>query len=185
MQTMFNADAAKQIRTGGYEQIVAGATRTVAVSDDHKLRVFNSETGDLVNTIDLLADTIPKVVALNAAESYAFVGAQDGHLLAIDLVTEEVEVVTRGASEVTALATSVNEVLAVGFHSGEIALWSIGSTPAYRICSLTRMSNSINRLEFSQDGSQLAMQVQGEHVARLLDWQAFRDRLSEFGLDWD
>ena len=185
VQSMSNADSAMRIRVGGYEDIACGEKRTVTVCDDHQLRVFDSVTFELLSTIDLTADTIPKVVVLNAAESVAFVGAQEGHLLAIDLSNERIKTVAVGGSEITALATCTNGVLAVGFHSGEIDLWSTGSGSVKRMCRLGRMSNSINQLEFSQDGSQLALQVQGEQSGRLLDWNAFRARLREFELDWE
>ena len=185
VQTMLNSESALRIRVGGYEEIVCGKSRTVAVSDDHKLHVFDSLTCEPLSTIDLSVDTIPKVVALNGTETIAFVGAQEGHLLAIDLSTARIEVVTAGTAEITALATSANGILAVGFHSGEIDLWSVASQPATRMCRLARMSNSISRLEFSQDGSQLASHVQGERAGRLLDWRAFRARLQDFGLDWE
>ncbi len=185
MQTMLNSESAMRIRVGGYEEIVCGNSRTVAVSDDHMLRVFDSVSCKLLSTIDLTIGTIPKVVALNSAETVAYVGAQEGHLLAIDLATEHIDVVTTGTAEITTLATCAKGILAVGFHSGEIELWSIRSQPAERMCRLGRMANSINLLEFSQDGSQLALQVQGEQAGRLLDWNAFRARLREFGLDWD
>jgi len=185
VNTVLNSESARRIRVGGYEEIVCGNSRTVAVSDDHKLSVFDSVTCDLLSTIELSIDTIPKVVALNSSETVAFVGAQEGHLLAIDLATEHIEVVTIGTAEITALETCANGILAVGFHSGEIDLWSVRSQPAKRMCRLARMANSIGLLEFSQDGSQLALHVQGEQAGRLLDWNAFRARLREFGLDWD
>ncbi len=185
VQTMLNTESANRIRVGGCEEIACGNSRTVAVSDDHKLWVFDSLTCELLKTVDLAIDTIPKVVALNSTETVAFVGAQEGHLLAIDLATEGIEVLAIGTAEITALATNSEGILAVGFHSGEIDLWSAGSQPATRMCRLARMTNSINQLEFSQDGSQLALLVQGEQAGRLLDWNAFRARLRSFGLDWD
>lgn len=185
VHTMQNSESAMRLRVGGYEEIVCGNSRTVAVSDDHKLRVFDSVNCNLLSTIDLTVDTIPKVVALNSTETVAYVGAQEGHLLAIDLATERIAVVTNGTAEITALATCPNGILAVGFHSGDIDLWSVRSQPATRMCRLARMKNSISSLEFSQDGSQLALQVQGELAGRLLDWNAFRNRLHDFGLDWN
>jgi hypothetical protein len=49
---------------------------------------------------------------------------------------------------------------------------------------LAKFENSINLLEYSRDGNQLAVLVQGELAGRLLDWNAFRARLDDFKLDW-
>ncbi len=179
-----NTESAKRIRVGGYEDLVCGNLWTLALSNDHKLSVFDSHSCAFAYSIDLGNDTIPKVAALDSNETIAFIGAQEGHLLAIDLATRQVRQVTQSTSEITALAASAFGMLAIGFHSGDIELWSLDTQPAARLCKLPRMSNSINLLEFSGDGNQLALWVQGETAGRLLDWNALRARLREFDLDW-
>lgn len=178
-------ESAKRIRVSGLEDIVCGEQRTLALSDDHTLSLFDSDTCNLHKVIELGKETIPKTAALSHDEQLAFVGAQEGHLLWVDLVSDQVELLSQGTSEVTALACSPDGVLAVGLHSGDIDLWSIASKPARYMGRLAKFDNSINLLEYSQDGKQLAVLVQGEQAGRLLDWNTFRARLADFNLDWD
>ncbi len=184
LQEAMNVESAKKIRRGSFEDIVCGDAVTITLTDDHILGVRDSESGRVRSLIDLGMDTIPKVAALLADERSAIVGAQEGHLLLVHFEHGTVELFAQGLAEVTALAASCHGVLAVGYHSGEVELWSTKSRPAKRMCRLGKMENTISLLEFSKDGSQLAMLVQGEPVGRLLHWNNFRERLQQFHLDW-
>ena len=179
------SESAKRIRVSAIEGIACGDKWTVALSDDHTLSLYDSVTCELRRVIELGYDTIPKTAVLSLDEQLAFVGGQEGHLLCVDLATDRVELLTQRMSEITALACSPDGVLAVGLHSGDVDLWSIVTAPAHYMGRLAKFDNSINLLEYSHDGNQLAVLVQGEQAGRLLDWNAFRARLNDFNLDWD
>lgn len=184
LHSSFNTNTENKSLVGSFEDFSCGPTRTVAISSDHGLSVYDTKRIELLHKFDLGYETTPKVAALSDDERYAFVGAQEGHVLAIELETGKIERVIEDVSEVTALSTSPEGILAVGFHSGEIEFWSIYPHSPERLARLPRMTNSIQCLEFSRDGSQLAALVQGERASKLLDWKAFRKRLGEFGLNW-
>ena len=179
-----NRQSATSLRISGFEHIVCGDRKTVVISGDRIVRVFDSQSLELVCEIPLGGQAIPKVIALDRNETTAFVGIQDGRLLRVDLSSLEVSTVVAFDSEVTALTLSRLGVLAVGTSSGEVELWSVHGNAQNHLGQLTRREESIDMLEFSKDGNQLVLLVEGEVGCHKLDWSELRRLLADYKLDW-
>ena len=91
-----NRDSAIQIRISSFEQIVCGERITIAISGDRTLRVYDSQSIELVKEISLGGQSVPKVAALAFDENLAFVGVQDGRVLRVDLNSGNVLQVVEG-----------------------------------------------------------------------------------------
>lgn len=179
-----NLESERRLRLSRIEHIVCGKRFTLTVSVDRHLRVYDSINLQMLKDIDLGIGNTLKRVVLDAHESKAYVGTQEGKVYVVDLVTGDFKLLLTHSAEITALATSAEGILAFGDPDGSIKLWNIAAFKPEYLCSLVTQPNSILALEFSADRKKLAVQVDGELAVRVLDWPAFKSRLKEFDLLW-
>jgi serine/threonine protein kinase/WD40 repeat protein len=179
-----NLESEKNLRLSRIEQIGCGTDVTVIISVDRKVRAFDSNSFQLIREVDLGPGATLKRVALAEDKSIVYVGTQEGNVLKVELETGRIDSIQSQDAEITAIAISPDGVLAIGNPEGNIELWSIDRREPEQLCRLVTLPNSIQLLEFSRDGKKLAVQVDGESAARVLDWNAFRARLRDFDLDW-
>ena len=180
-----NRDSAINVRISTFEQIVCGARLTITISGDRILRIYDSEALELVSEIPLGGKAVLKVAAMSEDESTAYVGVQDGRVLCVDLKSKAISQVVERESEITAISLSREGVLAIGNRSGEVDLYAVNRSTVKHLCQISTQNDTIELLEFSKDGSQLAMLVAGERGCHTLDWKEFRRRLAGYELDFE